>query len=151
MNAIRSSGDVGGRAELDGDAVGGGRFFGAGVSYRIVECSRLRRSNARSEPSAPTETKMSVDPGSHATSYTSRSCAMSCVMAVEVSMFHTVHVVSMEEVTTRMGDFSFHEKFVSGAPVVLISAATHQGVPELLRMLQNQVTENRKNADKNPT
>ncbi|GCD75552.1 GTPase ObgE [Acetobacter pasteurianus NBRC 3299] len=38
----------------------------------------------------------------------------------------------------------------SGAPVVLISAATHQGVPELLRMLQNQVTENRKNADKNP-
>ena len=119
MNAIRSSGDVGGRAELDGDAVGGGRFFGAGVSYRIVECSRLRRSNARSEPSAPTETKMSVDPGSHATSYTSRSCAISCVMAVEVSMFHTVHVVSMEEVTTRLGDFSFQEKLVSGAPVLL--------------------------------
>ena len=62
---------------------------------------------------------MSVDPGSHATSYTSRSCAMSCVMAVDVSMFHTVHVVSMEEVTTRLGDFSFHEKLVRGAPVLL--------------------------------
>ena len=85
----------------------------------MVECSRLRRSNARSEPSAPTETKMSVDPGSHATSYTSRSCAMSCVIAVDVSIFHTVHVVSMEDVTIRLGDFSFHEKLVSGAPVLL--------------------------------
>ena len=44
---------------------------------------------------------------------------MSCVIAVEVSMFHTVHVVSMEEVTTRLGDFSFQEKLVSGAPVLL--------------------------------
>lgn len=32
-------------------------------------------------------------------------------------MFHTVHVVSIEDVTTRLGDFSFQEKFVSGAPV----------------------------------
>jgi hypothetical protein len=42
---------------------------------------------------------------------------MSCVMAVDVSMFHTVQVVSIDDVTTRLGDFSFHEKFVKGAPV----------------------------------
>ena len=52
----------------DGDADGGGIFFGAGVSYNIVECSRLRKSNARKLPSAPTETKISVDSGSQATS-----------------------------------------------------------------------------------
>lgn len=57
-----------GRAEVDGEEVGGGTFLGAGVSYRIVECSRLRRSKARRLPSAPTDTKISVDPGSHATS-----------------------------------------------------------------------------------
>ena len=82
----------------------------------MVLCSRLRRSNARREPSAPTETNISVEPGSQATSYTSRSCAISCVTAVDVSRFHTVHVVSIEDVTTRLGIFSFHEKFVSGAP-----------------------------------
>lgn len=38
----------------------------------------------------------------------------------------------------------------SGAPVMLISAATHQGVPELLRALQNQVTTIRKD-EKDPT
>jgi hypothetical protein len=43
-------------------------FFGAGVSYRMVECSSERRSKARSEPSAPTETKISLLPGSQATS-----------------------------------------------------------------------------------
>jgi len=37
-------------------------------------------------------------------------------MAVDVSIFHTVHVVSIEAVTIRLGDFSFHEKFVNGAP-----------------------------------
>jgi hypothetical protein len=42
---------------------------------------------------------------------------MSWVMADEVSIFHTVHVVSMEEVTIKLGAFSFHEKFVKGAPV----------------------------------
>ena len=89
--------------------------MGAGVSYKIVECSRLRRSKARKLPSAPTETKMSVEPGNHATSYTSRSCAISCVIAWEVSMFQTVHVVSIDDVTTRLGAFSFHEKLVNGA------------------------------------
>lgn len=34
-------------------------------SYSIVECSRVRRSNALSEPSAPTETKISAERGSH--------------------------------------------------------------------------------------
>ena len=42
---------------------------------------------------------------------------MSWVIAVEVSMFQTVHVVSIEDVTTRLGDFSFQEKLVKGAPV----------------------------------
>ena len=83
----------------------------------MVECSRLRRSNARRLPSAPTETKMSVEPGSHATSYTSRSCAMSCVIALCVSMFHTVHVVSIDDVTTRLGAFLLQEKFVRGGAV----------------------------------
>ena len=31
-------------------------------------------------------------------------------------MFQTVHVVSIDDVTTRLGIFSFHEKLVSGAP-----------------------------------
>lgn len=31
-------------------------------------------------------------------------------------MFQTVHVVSIEEVTTKLGAFSFHEKLVRGAP-----------------------------------
>jgi len=30
-------------------------------------------------------------------------------------MFQTVHVVSIEDVTTRLGAFSFHEKLVNGA------------------------------------
>lgn len=65
---MRSKGEAGGRADVEGDAEGGGTFFGVGVSYRIVECSRLRRSKALRLPSAPTDTKMSVDPGSQATS-----------------------------------------------------------------------------------
>jgi hypothetical protein len=36
-------------------------------------------------------------------------------MAEQVSIFHTVHVVSIDEVTMRLGCFSFHEKFVKGA------------------------------------
>ena len=38
-------------------------------------------------------------------------------MAVAVSIFQTVHVVSIEDVTTRLGAFSFQEKLVKGAPV----------------------------------
>jgi hypothetical protein len=62
---MRRRGEVGRRDDAE---EGGGPPLGAGVSYRMVECSRLRRSNARRLPSAPTDTKISVDPGSHATS-----------------------------------------------------------------------------------
>jgi hypothetical protein len=89
--------------------------FGPGASYRIVECSRLRRSKARKLPSAPTEQNISVEPGSQATSNTSRSCAISCVIALRVLTSQTVHVVSMEEVTIRAGEMAFQEKEVSGA------------------------------------
>ena len=41
---------------------------------------------------------------------------MSCVIALDVSMFQTVHVVSMLDVTIMFGLFSFQAKFVSGAP-----------------------------------
>lgn len=50
---------------------------GAVASYKMVECSSDRRSNMRTEPSAPTEAKTSREAGDQATSYTSRSCAMS--------------------------------------------------------------------------
>jgi hypothetical protein len=68
LKHIRNRGCVSGRAEEVGEDGGGGTFFGAGVSYKMVECSKLRRSKARKLPSAPTDTKMSVDPGSQATS-----------------------------------------------------------------------------------
>ena len=89
--------------------------FGPGASYRMVECSKLRRSKARRLPSAPTEQNMSVEPGSQATSNTSRSCAMSCVIALSVLTSHTVQVVSMDEVTIRAGESAFHENDVRGA------------------------------------
>ncbi len=118
LKAILSNGAVAGRPAAAAEMAAAEAGLDVGVSYKIVECSRERRSNARRDPSAPTETKMSVDDGSHATSYTSRSCAMSWVTALAVSMFHTVHVVSMEEVTIIEGAFSFQEKFVIGAPVL---------------------------------
>lgn len=62
------------------------------ASYRIVECSSARRSNMRTEPSAPTEAKTSRVAGDQATSYTSRSCAMSCVIGTDVEMSQTVQV-----------------------------------------------------------
>lgn len=93
------------------------RTFGLGASYRMVECSRLRRSKERRLPSAPTETKLSMDPGTQATSKTSRSCAISCVTALLAEMSQTVHVVSMDEVTTSEGEMLFHEKLVNGAEV----------------------------------
>jgi len=37
-------------------------------------------------------------------------------MAADVSMFQTVQVVSIEDVTTKLGAFSFQEKLVKGAP-----------------------------------
>jgi len=113
LKQIRSKGLVGG---LDEDGVPDeGVDFRPGASYRIVECSKLRRSNARRLPSAPTEQNISVDPGSQATSNTSLSCAISCVMALSVLTSQTVHVVSIEEVTMSAGEMAFQEKEVSGA------------------------------------
>lgn len=40
---------------------------------------------------------------------------MSCVLAVFVSTFHTVHVVSMDDVTISDGSVSFQSNEVSGA------------------------------------
>lgn len=85
-----------------------------GVSYRIVECSSWRRSNARNDPSAPTDTKMSLLCGSHDKSYTALSCAMSCVSAWDVLMSHSVAVVSVEHVTMLCGAFGFQLKLVIG-------------------------------------
>jgi hypothetical protein len=81
----------------------------------IVECSSDRKSKTRTEPSAPTEAKTSLEPGHQSTSYTSRSWAISCVSAVLVGRSQTVHVVSMEEVTIRFGEGWFQEKEVRGA------------------------------------
>lgn len=85
-----------------------------GVSYRIVECSSWRKSKARNEPSAPTETKMSALCGSHDRSYTARSCAMSCVSACDVLMSHSVAVVSVEHVTILAGAVGFQLNDVMG-------------------------------------
>lgn len=41
------------------------RGVSAADSYRIVLCSSVLRSKARNEPSAPTETKISEESGSH--------------------------------------------------------------------------------------
>jgi hypothetical protein len=103
----------------------------------MVECSRERRSNIRTEPSAPTEAKTSRDCGDQATSYTSRSWAMSWVTGMPVEMSQTVQVcervgegsaigagglrasetltVSIEEVTICVGSSVDQEKEVSGA------------------------------------
>jgi hypothetical protein len=64
---ILNSGLVPGRF-VEFNVSGTAGFFGAGVSYRIVECSSERRSKARREPSALTETKISVLPGCQSTS-----------------------------------------------------------------------------------
>ena len=57
----------------------------------------------RTDPSAPTEAKTSRDEGDHATSYTSRSCAISCVIGTDVEMSHTVQVCGAGGSTGRTG------------------------------------------------
>ena len=81
----------------------------------MVECSRLRRSNIRTLPSAPQETKTSTLLAQKRTSKTSLSCAINCVFAVNVGMSHIVHVVSMLEVMMRLGETVFQSRDVSGA------------------------------------
>ena len=58
----------------------------------------------RTDPSAPTEAKTSRDEGDHATSYTSRSCAISCVIGTDVEMSHTVQVCGAGRVNWADGD-----------------------------------------------
>jgi hypothetical protein len=81
----------------------------------MVLCSRLRRSNMRTLPSAPHDTKTSTLPAQNRTSYTSLSCAISCVLAVSVGMSQMVHVVSMLLVMMSFGDSAFQSSDVSGA------------------------------------
>jgi len=54
-------------------------------------------------------------PCANARSYTSRSCAMSCVRAVWAVTSHIVQVVSMDPVPIMFGSASFQSKDVSGA------------------------------------
>lgn len=81
----------------------------------IVLCSRLRRSNMRTLPSAPHETKVSTLPAQKRTSKTSLSWAMSCVFAVSVGISQIVQVVSMDEVMMSLGETLFQSSEVSGA------------------------------------
>lgn len=81
----------------------------------MVLCSRLRRSNMRTLPSAPQLTKTSTLPAQKRTSKTSLSCAINCVLAVSDGMSHIVHVVSMLEVMMSLGDMVFQSSDVSGA------------------------------------
>ena len=81
----------------------------------MVLCSRLRRSNIRTLPSAPHETKTSVLLAQKRTSKTSLSWAISWVFAVRVGMSQIVQVVSMLDVIIRLGETVFQSKEVRGA------------------------------------
>lgn len=81
----------------------------------MVLCSRLRKSNMRTLPSAPQLTKTSTLPAQNRTSKTSLSCAISCVFAVSEGMSQIVHVVSMLDVMMSLGDIVFQSSEVSGA------------------------------------
>lgn len=81
----------------------------------MVLCSRLLRSNIRTEPSAPQETKTSTLLAQKRTSKTSLSWAISWVFAVRVGMSHIVHVVSMLDVMIRLGESVFQSREVRGA------------------------------------
>jgi len=69
----------------------------------IVLCSNDLRSNMRTLPSAPQETKTSTLLAQKRTSKTSLSWAMSCVFAVRVGISHIVQVVSIEDVMISEG------------------------------------------------
>lgn len=81
----------------------------------MVECSKLRRSNMRTLPSAPQLTKTSTLLEQKRTSKTSLSWAINCVLAVRVGMSQIVHVVSMEDVIISFGESLFQSKEVKGA------------------------------------
>jgi hypothetical protein len=79
------------------------------------EGTEYRKSNIRTDPSAPHEAKICSLPATKATSNTSLSCAIKCVLACNVFKSHTVHVVSILAVTTRLGASLFQWKDVNGA------------------------------------
>lgn len=81
----------------------------------MVLCSRLRRSNMRTLPSAPQLTKVSTLPAQNLTSKTSLSWAMSWVFAVRVGISQMVQVVSMLEVMISFGETLFQSREVRGA------------------------------------
>jgi hypothetical protein len=81
----------------------------------MVLCSRLRRSNIRTLPSAPQLTKTSTLFAQNRTSYTSLSWAISCVLAVKVGMSQIVQVVSILDVIIKLGDMIFQSSAVIGA------------------------------------
>ena len=81
----------------------------------MVLCSRLRRSNIRTLPSAPQLTNTSTLPAQKRTSKTSLSWAINCVFAVRVGMSHIVQVVSMLEVMMSFGERVFQSRDVRGA------------------------------------
>lgn len=81
----------------------------------MVLCSKLLRSNIRTLPSAPHETKTSTLAAQNRTSNTSLSCAMSWVFAVRLGMSQIVHVVSIEEVMIKLGETTFQSSDVIGA------------------------------------
>ncbi len=81
----------------------------------MVLCSRLLKSNIRTLPSAPQLTKTSTLLAQNRTSKTSLSCAISCVLAVNVGISQIVQVVSMLEVIIRLGDNVFQSREVKGA------------------------------------
>lgn len=81
----------------------------------MVECSRLRKSNIRTLPSWPQLTKTSTLLAQKRTSYTSLSCAISCVLAVRDGISQIVHVVSILDVIIKLGETLFQSSEVSGA------------------------------------
>jgi len=81
----------------------------------MVLCSKLRRSNIRTLPSAPQLTNTSTLPAQNRTSKTSLSWAISCVFAVKVGISHIVQVVSILEVMMSLGERVFQSSEVRGA------------------------------------
>lgn len=81
----------------------------------MVLCSRLRKSNIRTLPSAPQLTNTSTVFAQNRTSKTSLSCAINCVFAVSVGMSQIVQVVSILDVMMRLGEIVFQSREVIGA------------------------------------
>lgn len=63
------------------DAAGFGVLLDGADSYRMVEWARLLKSNSLTEPSEPTEAKLSTELAVKVTSNTSLSWAINCVLA----------------------------------------------------------------------